>query len=77
MNIDEEKKYILENTDKKTTQSFTTVKQTDEITSVPDHLHDSKMSRFMPAVFNTNFSQTYVDLLKNIGPYDIKSEMTE
>ena len=42
-----------------------------------DNFQDSKMSRFMPAVFSTTFSQTYVDLLKNIVPYDVKSEVTE
>jgi len=32
----------------------------------------------MPAVlFNTSFSQTYANLLKNTVPYDIKSELTE
>ena len=35
------------------------------------------MSRFMPAVFNTTFSQTYVDLLKNVSPYEVKSEVTD
>ena len=42
-----------------------------------DNLQESKMSRFMPAVFSTTFSQTYVDLLKNVGPYDVKSEATD
>ena len=68
--IDEEKKSIISQTDRKNNQSFATVKHTDD-------MQESKMSGFMPAVFNTNFSQTYVDLLKNIGPYDVKSEVTE
>ena len=35
------------------------------------------MSRFMPAVFSTTFSQSYVDLLKNVRPYDGPSDGTE
>lgn len=32
----------------------------------------------MPAVlFNTSFSQTYANLLRNTVPYDVKSELTE
>lgn len=36
------------------------------------------MSRFMPALFTSEFSKTYADLLKNVGPLEQnKSEITE
>ena len=35
------------------------------------------MSQFMPAVFTNTFSQTYVDLLTNIKPHDVRSDQTD
>ena len=31
----------------------------------------------MPAIFSNTFSQTYVDLLKNINPYEKRSDGSE
>ena len=44
-----------------------------------DGKYDSKMSRFMPAaIFNTTFSQTYADLLKNFNaPGESRSDQSE
>lgn len=38
---------------------------------------DSKMSRFMPTLFNSEFSKTYADLLKNVAPLEHRSDATE
>ena len=54
--ISEMKKSILAQSNRKTNQSFATVKQTDESPTVMDNLQESQMSRFMPAVFSTTFS---------------------
>lgn len=36
------------------------------------------MSGFMPALFNSEFSKTYADLLRNVtAPIEHKSEITE
>ena len=59
-----------------THQSFTTVIQSSEHRAM-DQKYDSHMSRFIPAIFNKNFSQTYADLLKNMHPHEIRSELDD
>ena len=51
--------------------------QAEEKESVAEVIHESKMSRFMPTLFNSEFSKTYADLLKNVAPLEHRSEATE
>ena len=64
-----------------THQSFATARQSNLVNEKDsirgDGKADSKMSRFMPVLFNSEFSKTYADLLRNVAPLERKSEQTD
>ena len=67
---------------RKTNQSFATVRQSNEspmqaLRDSQGDYNDTKRNRFIPAIFSNSFSKTYADLLRNMNPNEMKSEITD